>query len=531
MNYGVRHFFLTLLLLSFISLMTIELAKEGSMMFEPDTLLEGIPFTYEIDGQSYSGVLGDEDDLPYGEGTATIRFALPSRSQYADTVGFYVSQERAEVYLDGEKIFSHLADVSDERVRDTMFFLCLAPVGENAAGRMVEIRITPAEGIWFPSIPELHYGLERDIENHYLDEQMDSLLGAFPLLAMSIFSLILIFPAREKETKDALFSVFFLTLLFSLWLFSQSQSKFFYLVNPTIPHYIALFCIYSLPFALSCYLQTHYDFKGDRRFMHVIVLLSTILLLVFSILAILDLAGVYAIVSTMLTAAFLSLSLILLLFAFAAVEHFRGVRDTNFLVALALVISSFVAEAVLLLLSIELDSPVVLHLLMFAGCLIFFLKSAQLFLSDGETDGKRNLEKLLRYDSLTGALSRAEYEDFVSFRHRRRLAVIIMDYDGLDEINSSEGRKAGDDILMALASALMSANPDGRLFRMGGDEFAFFIPVADGVSACDVRNSISVVPYMDKVTFGLAIAEKECDLGGPLRIADDELMELKKRRK
>ena len=58
--------------------------------------------------------------------------------------------------------------------------------------------------------------------------------------------------------------------------------------------------------------------------------------------------------------------------------------------------------------------------------------------------------------------------------------VIVVDVKGLGEINRSRGEPAGDDVIRRTASHLKEitcrANPQGQVYRIGGDEFVAVIP-------------------------------------------------------
>jgi len=63
---------------------------------------------------------------------------------------------------------------------------------------------------------------------------------------------------------------------------------------------------------------------------------------------------------------------------------------------------------------------------------------------------------------------------------RPRLGLLVADIDRFKAMNDSHGHQAGDRMLTAVAGALRSAlRAQDRLFRIGGDEFAVIMVVAD----------------------------------------------------
>jgi uncharacterized protein (TIGR02266 family) len=86
-------------------------------------------------------------------------------------------------------------------------------------------------------------------------------------------------------------------------------------------------------------------------------------------------------------------------------------------------------------------------------------------------------------DSLTGLHDRETFDRQVDAAFRaakkqaRPLAVVLADIDHLRRINDQMGRRAGDDILRALARILRSStDEDGGIARVGEDEFALLLP-------------------------------------------------------
>jgi diguanylate cyclase (GGDEF)-like protein len=88
-------------------------------------------------------------------------------------------------------------------------------------------------------------------------------------------------------------------------------------------------------------------------------------------------------------------------------------------------------------------------------------------------------------DTLTGLYNRRlfDHELKTALARARRsgepVSLLVVDVDGLKEINDVGGHGAGDDALRALADALRTSVRAGdTIFRLGGDEFAVVLPGA-----------------------------------------------------
>jgi diguanylate cyclase (GGDEF)-like protein len=87
-----------------------------------------------------------------------------------------------------------------------------------------------------------------------------------------------------------------------------------------------------------------------------------------------------------------------------------------------------------------------------------------------------------------GFLKRAERE-LASLRERSRGGMVLfLDLDGLKELNDSEGHDAGDALLVRAAEMLKHLfREQDVLARVGGDEFAVFVPGYDDVASVMAR--------------------------------------------
>ena len=102
-------------------------------------------------------------------------------------------------------------------------------------------------------------------------------------------------------------------------------------------------------------------------------------------------------------------------------------------------------------------------------------------------------------DPLTGlghhASFHAALEEGCGRSERRgTLALLVFDLDGFKRVNDTRGHQAGDHMLRRAASSLREALRSGEiLYRIGGDEFAALITVADPNEAMGAANRLRAV--------------------------------------
>lgn len=110
---------------------------------------------------------------------------------------------------------------------------------------------------------------------------------------------------------------------------------------------------------------------------------------------------------------------------------------------------------------------------------------------------ERRLVELATVDSLTGALNRRAFLEAANAvlslarRHRRPLALLMLDADHFKGINDTYGHHVGDAVLVRLTElardCLRSTDSFGR---MGGEEFAVVLPETDADQAVEVAERL-----------------------------------------
>src|SRR5205085_1032632 len=118
---------------------------------------------------------------------------------------------------------------------------------------------------------------------------------------------------------------------------------------------------------------------------------------------------------------------------------------------------------------------------------------------------------------------------------------IVLDLDGLKELNDRHGHAAGDDCLVRIGRLLRTElRPRDRAFRIGGDEFAILLPDTTEPAAEEV--TARLVEWLERsgrssilrteASFGIAATGTGDDTPeGLLRSADEAMYRSKNRRK
>ncbi len=119
----------------------------------------------------------------------------------------------------------------------------------------------------------------------------------------------------------------------------------------------------------------------------------------------------------------------------------------------------------------------------------------------GALDRAERTEAELRFladhDSLTGLVNRrrfrAELDQYVSFaaRYGGRGAVMVIDIDGLKEVNDRSGHRAGDNLIRRVSEVLRErVRATDIVARLSGDEFAVLMPQTDTAGALQLGEDL-----------------------------------------
>jgi len=132
------------------------------------------------------------------------------------------------------------------------------------------------------------------------------------------------------------------------------------------------------------------------------------------------------------------------------------------------------------------------------------------------------IEQLATIDGLTGLVNRRQLDVLSrrcfmeAARYVRPLAALVTDVDHFKKVNDTHGHAVGDEVLKAVARALMEEARDADVVgRYGGEEFVLMLPNTDTAGARElaerIRRRLETTPVETsagplKVTMSLGVA-------------------------
>jgi diguanylate cyclase (GGDEF)-like protein len=197
--------------------------------------------------------------------------------------------------------------------------------------------------------------------------------------------------------------------------------------------------------------------------------------------------------------------------------------------------------SLLLALSLQAKSPsgyadFVLPAIVLAGLPLVFLASLILF-RDAHASGSM----LAMRDDLTGVGNRRAFVTHSQILIRKAktagtLGLILIDVDGLKQLNDTCGHQAGDELLEKVANHIDAKT---KLYRIGGDEFAILVDRSSGQHMTALMQALD--PFIAtfeacghahevRVSFGSTSNREHEKFQDLFRRADDSLIQHKRQR-
>ena len=165
-------------------------------------------------------------------------------------------------------------------------------------------------------------------------------------------------------------------------------------------------------------------------------------------------------------------------------------------------------------------------------------------------DKNDQLNALSITDELTGLYNRRGYFETVGHLLNNKTTignkglVGYIDMDNLKQVNDRFGHKDGDFALTSIANTLRKSFPKGTIIaRIGGDEFAIFVPDMNGITMKNIIDSLTYYqdrvnevgrkPYYIEFSYGFKnlVCSENLDLEAEMLVADEELYKDKKNKR
>ncbi|MDN5334958.1 MAG: hypothetical protein PWP59_2220 [Sphaerochaeta sp.] len=510
----IQRIVLALVLIVFIMSLYYDSFLETEPLFDGKVTAWDTAWTIEIDGQTFA----EEITLPYSlpkpvkDKVITLHYTIPSQlPAERRTIAFNSSMASVSVKVNDEALYSFEGPQKGWAV--PVFggtYTHFIRLEEAHLGGELSITFGYTSNNSFAGhFKPVYNGTKTDLLFHELRE-WPSLFYGFSLLLIGFLVLLFSLSIQTDEERKSFFYFGLVLLALGGWVFSQTPSKFLLFRNPALPMNLSFAALFLLPLFLVNYIIHSYPVgKWVTPFLYISHFFASIYVLGGA----LQLFGITQYTDLLLPCGVFLALFLLSLFTLLFVEYYRGNQDLrSFLVAMGLLLSSILAEVILLILGISLDSAVILHFGMAASAVVLFWRSATLMRIKTKSICKEQLLLSLAYsDALTEVGNRAAYDREVSriqtSKDKQVLGILMMDVNDLKKINDTQGHTQGDLVLRDFARRLQKLLPfRAKIYRYGGDEFiALISDVSEEEMQKLADRILSPFPFGNKLHYFVAV--------------------------
>ena len=466
----------------------------------------------------------------------TIERVLDARFETSQYLLVRTSLSNLTVHLDDTLLYE--VDFDGERSYASSWHVIELP--KSSDGQTLRLTFeTPYESMR-GILNEIHYGsvnaLYAFIISQYGFRFMMGLTALLVGSGMFIASLAL----KQKENRFNVYLGLF-GILISVWLLAESRMLQFFIGNANLLKGLSYMSLALLPVPLAIYLK--YVFIKDHQRLYDLII--GFFLVQFIVVSLLHFTGLRSFFETVVvTITFISLVVFLTLYSL--IKEYLSYRDNTNIKAIIFFgfMSIFIGVEVFVFTAGDFGRTAdfaalafsILLLLVFAYFLrfVFVIYKAKV---------ERDLyEQLATKDQLTGAYNRYAYFNDIKntpSEEKTALSIVYFDMDDLKAINDHYGHDAGDQAIMTAYNLIVeSFGTQGKIYRMGGDEFIALIQdLTDEAYQTlsktfeeSLKAASKKVPYKIHISYGFAKYDlvKDDSLADTLRRSDQAMYKHKK---
>ncbi|MBR5229742.1 MAG: bifunctional diguanylate cyclase/phosphodiesterase [Firmicutes bacterium] len=417
----------------------------------------------------------EDETAPVGVATH-YKFTLDESMEYDTTLMFYTCHNDVSVYVDGEQVYNVTAAENLPSIKTPAGVWNRIPVSSEDAGKEILVVMYPSYEDYSISVRFL-LGSPMEIYRHELSTASTAIFlcaaNVFVGFMMVLYGIYTFF--RTKGAQNNTFALGTLAICVGLWRFTYTNFCYFVIESrPVFTYYISLVSLGMIGATLLLATRVNIDNLWNRIRTVVCIAMSIII----SVQIIIQWAGIMELREslTLVHGMLLCSGMILLVERLAMIvlrrkpEYAKIRLDCAWMIAVGLIVD------MLFFLLARSSSGLLFTLI---AILIYVVIEGVYVVRYNVLEKRRlfnRLDILSTHDTLTGLLNRNQYMMEIhrlETQYAGGLGFILLDINGLSNINKTYGLQYGDNVLRRIAD-ILKERYDDNVYRIGGDEFAIF---------------------------------------------------------
>ena len=382
---------------------------------------------------------------------------------------FYIVHSYAEVYLDGERIYSLEPGEKNRIGHSPSSNWVVVPLFPSDSGRTVTVSVTPV----YESVlhREVHFeiGSKYAVFMHRLKADLPQIVLASLCIFMGVLLIIVqLCLLIKKRTKswDMLYLGSF-SLFLGIWRIMDTRfSPIIFDKHTAALGYISLSALFLLAAPLLLYAERQYE--GKRNVLLRLAALANCAVSFASLAC--QVFGIAELRET-LTACHIMLIVDIAVLVFVSLFHAgKGAGTRNTVVFMILLATGSLSDLIYFYISGTSSG-------MMVTSVAFLIYSCYRF-----TENILNINKKAYVDVNTGLYNKARWNEYINgnIPDNEPIGIMMMDLNRLKHTNDTLGHKVGDRMIADFAEILRHTFRSGEfLCRWGGDEFTVVVRNAD----------------------------------------------------
>lgn len=430
--------------------------------------------------EDYTETTVEDSSAPVGI-RKEYRFKLSNITTTKDYLAFYIVHHYAEVYIDGELVYSLTAGENNRIGASPSSNWVFVPLDRMDNGKDVQITITPVYKSVIDRKIEFMLGSRSDIVLKRLKTDAPQIILSVLCIFIGI-ALMIILPIailRKKSNSWGLFYLGNLLFLIGVWRITDTRlSSIFFSKNPMSLGYITIAALFISFAPLLLFVKDR--FSGRKK---TLLLITALVVCINAMIALI--CQLFQIAEFRETLIFCHIMLLICLTVILTVSlvHIDKKTEKADWGTMVLLLSIGVLADLLLFYREKTSSGTVFTI---AALLIY---TAIRFISE-----IFNINRKIYIDAHTGLMNRNRWNDLMENPApiSEATGVMMLDLNRLKYINDTMGHMMGDKMIIDFADILRNTLPnDCMIFRWGGDEFTILVSNADRDKMKDFVSQIS----------------------------------------